>query len=243
MNSNKNQYDSLNEMMSIIIDSTKDIADIVFKEYRSHPEHQNQKKIYNLFADAFIGLSSFCKLMFDKSWSQAAIILRSLIEEVATLYILSYHQDLIEKYINLDEEYCNYVKFDLEKQKDYNKSNRIKNANDYFNYSWFSEYTKDKSYGRDQLLELAKFDEFIIDIKETLNLFAHGRITIFQFCNDDEKWELMSRYGRRIILIACKLFDYLCCSFKNYIGDSFYTLDLNSKFIKFKSLYLSIIGK
>ena len=128
MNSNKNQYDSLNEMMSIIIDSTKDIADIVFKEYASHPEHQNQKNIYNLFADAFIGLSSFCKLMFDNSWSQAAIILRSLIEEVASLYVLSYHQDLIEKYLLLDEEYCNYVKLDLEKQKDYNKSAGIKNA-------------------------------------------------------------------------------------------------------------------
>ena len=82
-------------------------------------------------------------------------------------------------------------------------------------------------------------DEFIIDIKETLNLFAHGRITIFQFCND-ENWELMSRYGRRIILIACRLFDYLCCSFKNYIGDEFYNINFNNYFCEFKDIYLSL---
>ncbi len=239
----KEQYVLLNNMMSIIIDSTTNIADVVFKEYVRHSEHQNQKKIYNLFADAFIGLSSFCKLMFDNSWSQAATILRTLIEEVATLYILSYHRDLIEKYLSLDVEYINYIKLNLKEQKEYNKSFNIKKTNDYFNYSWISTYTKDKSYGRNQLLELAKLDEVIVDIKETLNLFAHGRITIFQFCNEDEKWELMSRYGRRIILIVCKLFDYLCCSFNKYIGDSFYDLELNGKFIEFKELYLYSIEK
>ena len=84
----RKQYILLNDMMSIIVESTRNIADVVFNEYLKHHEHENQKQIYNLFAEGFISLSSFCKLMFDKSWSQAASLLRTAIEEVSALYVL-----------------------------------------------------------------------------------------------------------------------------------------------------------
>ena len=202
----KKVYYLLNQMMSIIVQSTKDIPNVVFKEYLNHKEHKSQKQIYNLFADTFLSLSAFCKLIFDHSWG---------------------------KFLLLNEN----------NKENYLKTNSIKKNifNEYFSYSWISGFTKDKKYGRDQLLKLANLDEFKVDIKETLNLFVHGRISIFQFYNSKEKWGLMDRYGRRIILMACKLFDFLCCSFCNYIGDSFFKLPFYQILLNFKGIYLCVI--
>ena len=237
----RKQYILLNDMMSIIVDSTRNIADVVFNEYVNHKEHENQKQIYNLFAEGFISLSSFCKLMFDKSWSQAATLLRAAIEEVSSLYVISNISESREVFINLHNEHAKFILMSDSEKDEYLKINKIprNKKNDYFDYSWIKEFTEDKTYGRDQLLKLANLDEFLIDIKETLNSFAHGSLSIFQFSNVSEKWELMSRYGKRLVLIACKLFDFLCCSFKEYIGDSFDDLRLNQQFIDFKNIYLS----
>ena len=241
----RKQYILLNDMMSIIVESTRNIADVVFNEYLKHHEHENQKQIYNLFAEGFISLSSFCKLMFDKSWSQAATLLRSAIEEVSALYVLSNIPETRNSFIWLHNEHAEFILMSDSEKDEYLKINGIpKNKrNDYFDYSWIKDFTEDKKYGRDQLLKLAKLDEFLIDIKETLNSFAHGSLSIFQFNNVNEKWELMARYGRRLVLITCKLYDFICCSFKEYIGDSFYDLRLNQYFIDFKEIYLSTFKK
>lgn len=236
----KESYDSLSEMMSIIIESTTSIVDSVFTEYVNHIEHQNQKQIYNLFADAYLSVSAFCKLIFDHSWSQAATILRMTIEQVSVLYILSEYPTSRDKFIKLFNEHGQYLRLDDKSKKNYIKDNAIpKNrVNDYFDYSWIKDFTDDNTYGRDQLLKLAHLDKFLVDIKETLNAFVHGSISIFQFNSAEGKTELMSRYGARLVLIVCKLFDFLCCSFKKYIGDSFFYLELNQQFVIFKDIYL-----
>lgn len=237
----RKQYILLNDMMSIIVDSTRNIADVVFNEYMNNKEHENQKQIYNLFAEGFISLSSFCKLMFDKSWAQAATVLRVAIEEVSALYILANLSESRDAFVNLHNEHMKYVLMNDEEQKEYRKLLGINKINDYFDYSWIKNFTVDKTYGRDQLLKLANLDELIVDIKETLNSFAHGSLSIFQFHNAEEKWDLMSRYGKRLVLIACKLYDFICCSFKEYIGDRFFELKLNQQFIDFKKIYLGKI--
>ena len=239
----KDLYDSLNNMMSIIVESTRNIADIVFTEYVNHKEHEEQKQIYNLFAEAYLSVSAFCKLMFDSSWSQAATILRTAIEQVSALYVLSYNPDSRVCFMNLFKEHGRYLSLDKDGKNGYikNKSIPKNRINDYFDYSWIKDFTEDKTYSRDQLLKLAHLDEFLVDIKETLNAFAHGSISIFQFNNTEEKWELMSRYGRRLTLTACKLYDFLCCSFREYVGDSFSNLLLNQQFMEFKKIYLQNI--
>ena len=240
----KDLYDSLNNMMSIIVKSTRKIADIVFTEYVNHKEHKEQKQIYNLFTEAYLSVSAFCNLMFDFSWSQAAVILRTAIEQVSALYVLSYYPYSRIAFMNLFKERGAYLSLDKEGKDNYIKDNDLPKyrINDYFDYSWIKDFTDDKTYGRDQLLKLAHLDEFLVDIKETLNAFAHGSISIFQFNNSEEKWELMSRYGRRLVLTACKLYDFLCCSFKEYIGDRFFDLRLNQQFIDFKKIYLPIVN-
>ena len=233
----------LNRMMTIIVESTGNIADVVFSEYCNHKEHLNQKPIYNLFAEAFLSISSVAKLMFDKSWSQASVILRVAIEEVATLYVLSFCPETREAFVNLFDERGRFLKLSDDEKKKYKKDNNIKGSiNEYFDYSWIKDYTKDHKYGRNQLLKLSHIDEFIVDIEELLNSFAHGTISIFQFFNDKEGWGLMSKYGQRITKINCKLYDFLCCSFKNYVGDGFYYLELNSYFKEFKELYIFMIN-
>lgn len=164
----KESYDSLNEMMSIIIESTKKIANIVFTEYINHIEHQNQKQIYNLFADAYLSVSAFCKLIFDHSWSQAATILRMTIEQVSALYILSEYPTSRDKFVKLFNEHGRYLHLDDESKKNYIKDNAIsKNrVNDYFDYSWIKDFTDDNTYGRDQLLKLAHLDEFLLTLRK-----------------------------------------------------------------------------
>ena len=55
----KDLYDSLNNIMSIIVESTRNIADIVYTENVNHKEYEEQKQIYNLFAEAYLSVSAF----------------------------------------------------------------------------------------------------------------------------------------------------------------------------------------
>lgn len=55
----KELYDSLNNIMSIIVESTRNIADIVFTENVNHKKYEEQKHIYNLFAEAYLSVSAF----------------------------------------------------------------------------------------------------------------------------------------------------------------------------------------
>lgn len=118
---NKKLYCLQSQMMSIIIQSTKDIPNVVFKEYLNHKEHKSQKQIYNLFADTFLSLSAFCKLIFDHSWSQAAIILRAVIEQVSKLHVLAYFPNSRKSFIDLYIEYGKFLLLNENEKENYLK--------------------------------------------------------------------------------------------------------------------------
>ena len=161
-------------------------------------------------------------------------------EQVAAVSVMTYEKGALEKYLELQKEKSEYYQLSDEKQKSYKKDCSIKGKLiDYFDYGWIKDFTDDKTYGRDQLLRLARLDEFLADIDQTLNSFAHGSITVFQFSKDN--WDAMKRYGDRICLACCKLFDFLCCSYKTLIGEEIINTPINRVFINFKTIYEAVI--
>lgn len=223
-------------------EATYDTTNYVFEAYLAKKVKKN-KPIYNLFAEGFISVKSFCLLMMNQAWSQAAIILRTLLEEVATLFVLSFNEETVDEYLKFNqlkrEYYCLEGKEEQNKFiKDHNLKENPTTMINYLNYGWVKRFTKTGTYGRNQLISLAKLDEFLVDIKWQLNHFAHGDLTIFDFNYDN--WKLMKRYGERIIMICAKLFDFLVCSYSRWVGKEFTNITTKNLFEKFIYLYRKI---
>ena len=230
----KMMSDALSRMMTLIFEAAGRMPDELFRFYLDNEKDKSLKPVYNLLADSFLSLKSFCKLMFDRCWSQASAILRIGIEQVSAAVVLLKNPELQRRYIDLQKERAKYVSLSAEEQKSFRKS--IKNINEYFDYSWFDS----NDYGRDKIIKAAGLSELIVDIQETLNKFAHGSLSIFQFSGAAGDWAPMKRHGRRIVLANCKLYDFLCCTIRDYIGNAFDALSAGQTFLEFKTIYRSV---
>lgn len=232
----------IREMLRLIALGSHDMPNYVFSYFIKHKIPTEQKCFYNLIADTFLTLYSFSSLMNDNCWSQASTLLRMALEQVSAVFVMAYQKESIKDYVNLQKEKNMFLRLNEKEQKEYAKNNGFRGREyAYFDYGWIKRFTDDKTYGRIQLMKLAHLEEFTVDIDQTLNSFSHGSITIFQF--DKDNWDVMKRYGDRITIACCKLFDFLCCSYKYLIGEEFLCLPLNSVFLEFKSIYQELFIK
>ena len=232
------KLEQINQMLSLIMDSSHPMPNYVFRYYVDSKKKPEEKIFYNLIADSFLTLFSYCKLMFENAWSQAFAVLRMGLEQVAAVFLLTTKEDALQKYIDLYKLKVQFINIESKDDKEaFRKANGIpKKYNDFFDYSWVSSFTSDGKYGRNQLIELARLEEFLIDIEQSLNAFSHGSMSVFQMSGDN--WNVMKRYGRRASLTCCKLYDFLCCSYHNLIGDKeFAKLPLDRYFKSFKLIY------
>lgn len=236
------KLERINQMLSLIMDSSRQMPDYVFHYYVDSKKKPEEKVFYNLVADSFLTLFSYCILMFNYAWSQAFAVLRMGLEQVAAVFVLTTKQDALQKYINLYKLKVQFINIESEDdKKEFLKANGIpKNRiNEFFDYSWISSFTSDGKYGRNQLIELARLEEFLVDIEQSLNAFSHGSMSVFQMSGDN--WNVMKRYGRRASLTCCKLYDFLCCSYHKLVGDEeFAKLPLDRYFREFKLIYLNL---
>jgi hypothetical protein len=243
MNKQNKTLLQINEMMDIITESSHQMPNYVFQYYVGHKIGLDHKPIFNLVADSFLTLFSYCLLMRKNAWSQAFALLRVGLEQVAAVFVLSTVDGAADKYLDLIKEKTEYVNIKDDALKRDFLSNRgvpRNGKNDYFDYGWISSFTKGQKYGRKQLLEIARLDEFLVDIEETLNAFSHGSISVFQMSKDG--WELMRGYGRRASLTCFKLYDFLCCSYCKVISEGeFSKLPLDSCFKAFKMTYENFV--
>ena len=115
------------------------------------------------------------------------------------------------------------------------KNHNIKKKED-FDYSWFKN-GEGKSGSR-QIIRAAHLEEVEIDIDNELNQFSHGKLSIFDFHNDKEGWNLMTRFGYRMNAICFRLFDYLRCSYTCWIGNLHISKSLNQQFDLFKDIFI-----
>ena len=91
-------------------------------------------------------------------------------------------------------------------------------------------------FGQHELVKLAGFDDIFpwIDI---LNMFIHGTVTFANTADKDGAGPIF--ISHRIIDIAAKLTDYLCCSFHKKTGFDF-VFNGEKMFEIFRKYYQSI---
>lgn len=239
------KQEQINKMLSIIMESSHQMPNCVFDYYCRHNKNAEEKIFYDLVADSFLTLFSYCKLVFENAWSQAFALLRVGIEQISAAYLLSTNEKALHEYIELHKLETKYVNLgsQAEKEKLLSDHSIKKNkVHSFFDYGWISNFTDNRQYGRNEIIKLAGLGEFIVDIDETLNAFAHGSLSVFQMNKDN--WNLMRRYVNRSSLICCKLYDFLCCAYLKLIGpEEFFKLPLNKYFISFKTIYCAFIKR
>ena len=111
------KQEKLNEMLTLILKSSQDMPDFVFQYYSDHEKDQKKKIVYNLVADSYLTLFSYCLLMFHHAWSQAFSLLRVGLEQVAAVYLLAFCDGAIERYIDLYDLKAEYVKLESKTDK------------------------------------------------------------------------------------------------------------------------------
>lgn len=229
----------INQMLDLIQEASFPMPDVLFSWLEKHEDRIAEKPFFNLIADSFLTLFAFCLLMRNHSWSQASALLRMGIEQVSTVWLCADNPNMLDSFLRIAKEKEAYWRMDREEEKRvFRKEKGLYSSNRvhlYFDYGWIKPFTKDGTYGRKQIIELANMEEFIPDIENTLNAFSHGSLSIFQFSKDN--WELMKRHGRRTSLICCKLFDFLCCSLDRVLGYDFRASRAHDLYLSFRDIY------
>ena len=243
MEENKTQL--INEILNIVNQGTspKKITRI-FELWKSKSNNEFLKPIFNLFADAFLSIHAYTTLMLDNCWSQAGTILRTAIEQVSMLFVLSNYHSTVSDFLRVNGLKVEY--FQIEKKE--SKAKFLKDNNlplskheltRFFDYGWITSVSE--TWSRDDVIKLAHLEEMIDDIKDILNPFAHGKLTVFDFSGEDGSWSVMRRYGMRANMLCFKLYDFWCCSFKKWSNDTKVDEVTSDLFIPFKERYLRLL--
>lgn len=215
----------------------------IFNNYLKRADKNDIKPIFNLFADSYLSVHGYCALMKESCWSQAGAVLRSCIEQISCLFVLTEYPSTVTDFLKIAKQKREYYQLETESErKQFIKDLQIKSKRElieYFDYGWVSSVTS--SCTRDDIISLAKLDEVIYDIKTIFNSFAHGKLTIFDFAGPDGSWSVMKKYGRRANMICAKLFDYLCCAYKKWTSEEDVLSLTSGLFINFKELYVSLL--
>ena len=207
--------------------------------------------IIDLLVEAFLTVHSFIILMFEGLISNASAILRILIEQVAALTVIANDQRASSEFLRFrtwKSQYYTTTGEEHEKLRNYLiERSGYKKANesaikDYLDYGWVRKIKNVKNERGDRLIiKEAHLDEMITDINETLNSFAHGQTSMFTFLSNKD---LTEKHVSRIIMVAAKLFLFLCYAkhkllvndhmtsdkyFDSYLNAKIIYFDLNSK--------------
>ena len=234
----------ITELLKRITTISKQMPEMVLTYFSNFERNKLTKPFYNLFAESFLSLFSFSFLYLNHAWSQASAILRTTIEQVSKVVVLSNNSNLIPSFIDLKQIADSYENLSSKEEKDnflLQYADDINEFNNYTEYGWAKPLLNDKLPSRNEVIKLASLGETIVDIRNQLNNFVHGNMSIFDFYTETSKTDLMKKYGRRIALISCKLF-YLCyISFKNWGMVKDISLDTDEEFINFKNKYKYLV--
>jgi hypothetical protein len=79
------------------------MPEIVFTYYSNFESKKDLKPFYNLLSESFLSLFSFSFLYINHAWSQASALLRTSIEQVSKIVVLTSNVDLLNDFIELYE--------------------------------------------------------------------------------------------------------------------------------------------
>ena len=186
------------------------MPEVIFQRYFDKFGDDN-KYILAMADDAFKSIDVFCYAIQHVALSQAASVLRQLLEQVSIVCLLVNHRDLLQPYIEHfkfrqdnnqlpDKELIDVA------SEHYSIANN-KSALKYLDYGWLCS-EENIYYSEGALIKMAGFEDILSWRKTYLDKFVHASYTTTNLLIDGD-FPIINPF----IKIATKLFDHLCTSF------------------------------
>lgn len=189
-----------------------------------------------IFVDAFNSVDVFCYSMQHVSLTQAAAVLRLLLEQTTILWILAEHPDFLPKFVEHYKFRKEINNLSRSKQIDaisekYNIPNNP-HALTYLDYGWI-DYGGDIRCGEDAMIIYARFDDINSWRKKFLDKLTHTSLTTTDLLGETGDFPIANNFTR----IAAKLFDHLCVSFHKMTNFDFVFNDIDLFHNNFRKNY------
>ncbi len=227
----ENRRELLRSMNQIAIE----MPEIIYNKYFDKLDNDIKYPLA-IFVDAFNSVDVFCYSMQHVSLTQAAAVLRLLLEQTAILWILAEHHDFLPKFVE-------HYKF----RKEINNLSRSKqidaisekygidnnpHALTYLDYGWI-DYGGEIRCGEDAMIIFAGFDDINSWRKKFLDKLTHTSLTTTDLLGETGDFPISNSFIR----IAAKLFDHLCVSFHKMTNFDFVFNGSNSFHNDFRKNY------
>ena len=211
------------------------MRDIIYLDYLDKLG-SDKKYVLLMMNEAFQTVVVFCYAIQNIYVTQAGLLLRQLLEQVAISYILVAHEETLPKFI---EHYKLRIEWaDLKKGEQINKIAGRFNIPDnptalaYLDYGWIN-FDHHKKYNEDEMLIYAGFEDILSWRKKYLDKLAHTSFTSSNLRGQgNDYYPILNNFME----IAAKLFDHLCVAFHNLTGFDF-IFDGEKLFEIFRTLY------
>lgn len=155
--------------------------------------------LYEYVNDAYKSIETICKCLNDDALAQACMLIRPLIESVATIKVLMENPDVMEMFTELY-----IIRRRLNGKDGFNKAVKIlfedelessDNILNFISYGWVKSLSDDGKYDIEKIISLAGFDE----LKHWRNLsssYLHLGYTSKEVEKNDLKFEVLDLVAR-----------------------------------------------
>lgn len=236
--------ESYRQLLGSMANIAIEMPEIILLNYYDKLGNQN-KYLLSLFNESYKSALIVCESLKNGCISQAAVILRLLLESASLIRVLTLYPELLEKYIKHFKVRLE-ISHNPEKERsiletefpDVDSNKRLS----YMDYGWFeSKLQPSIKNGKLQvpqpketeLIKLAGFNDLISWKKEFLDKLSHQSFMMENMVDENHEIPLAVRF----IEILCKLFDYICCDFHTLTGFDF-IINGEDKFQgEFKKIY------
>lgn len=179
--------EKINETRGLIFNFSKSIIADIDRILKERKPNSNETPYYDLIAESFFSVQSFCLLVKEGLISSACAILRVILEQVSISYLLSKNKDAKNLFLQIKNDMVSYLVADKNDQKiegqkirqKYNLSDRL-NIHNFFDYG-FCISLGCKSMNLKSICEKAETTHVYDMTTEFLHGFAHGQRSIHQF--------------------------------------------------------------
>lgn len=224
------------ELLQQIRNISQELQELVLINNDKKVSDNIPKSFFVLGFEISKGLELFCIAIDKQAYSQAASLLRQLLEQIAVFRIL-------EKYPDCRKEYKHFydIRFGIyqgDKNKELELENIYKQLEDkklkqgkqkFAELGWLLSINDD--YGIEVLLQLSEISD-LIKWRAFLNNFVHSNIFAIQLID-------IESYVEDFIYISAIICDVLMCSYHNITGYRFDS-NINSNREKFATLFKEI---
>lgn len=205
----------------------------------------NKKYLLCLFNESYKSVFIVCEAIKHGCISQAATVLRLLLESTSLIRVLINYPDLLEKYIKhfiirIDISHApDKERTILEESFPNVKSNKRLS---YMDYGWFESKLEPRiengqlitpKASEIELIKLAGFNDLVEWKRQYLDKISHQSFMMENMLDSNGEYPLLIRF----IEIMCKLFDYLCCDFHQLTNFDFVFNGISMFQGNFRKLY------